>query len=473
MAGPSRTLKLTYLGDASQLKKTNKELDQDYNKLGDRFKKFGVRAAKAFAVAGAAAVVMAGKFTKDAITSASDLTESINALEVTFSDASKGMLDLSSNAARAVGLASSEFNTLAVGFAGFTKQIADGEQDVVDVTQNLTTRVADFASVMNLEVPEAAAVFKSTLAGSSEVMRNFGIDTSAAAVTQFALESGLIATKDEMNENIRVQATYDLVMQETEQMAGDFANTSDQLANSQRILAAEFENAKAEAGEELLPIMQTLVGFIREEVIPRFGDFIERIVDLIARVQEFWQTHGPKIIDSFNRVKNAGIGIRDVVAEIIGNFSSLFDEFDDNTKEGSSIFTFANFLEGLTIFMEVLGQSIERLLSPLRQLSDLIDRIINNRVVKGLQDLTQSVYGTLGIGPRGQPSRGTGPLTGLQGPAQINPLIPPVQGPNRAMINNITINGPTDSEGAARAVQRILDDSARRSGPTQRLVFTP
>jgi hypothetical protein len=474
MASPSRTLKLTYLGDASQLQKTNKDLDGDYKTLGDRFKKFGVNAAKAFAAAGAAAGAMAVKFGKDAVKSASDLNESINALEVVFGDASQEMLKLSDAAARAVGLSKNEFNSLSVSFSAFTKRLATDNKDVVAVTDELTKRIADFASVMNLEVSEAAQVFQSTLAGSSEVARRFGIDTSAAAVTQYALEAGLIASKNEMDENIRVQATYGLIMQETDQLTGDFANTSDQLANSQRILKAEFENVKAEAGQQLLPVMQTLVGFVRDFGLPAFTDFIDRINSLIESVQEFWQRNGPQLIDSFNRVKEAGLGVRDAVKEITDNFKGLFGEIDENTKEGSGIFTFQNWLEGITLIIEALGALIQRLLSPFQQFADLLNRITNSRTVQVLQALADTVKNTLGFaaGSASTPSASSGPLQGLQGPPRFTPLLPPVQGPNRAG-TNITIQGAIDPEGTARQIRRILEDSTRRVGAPQSAVFAP
>jgi len=474
MASQSRTLKLTYLGDASQLNKTNKDLDNDYKSLGDKFKNFGKKAAAAFAVAGAAAGAMAIKFGKDAINSASDLNESINALEVVFGDASEEMLKLSDAAARTVGLSKTEFNSLSVSFSAFTKRLGKDNKGAVAVTDELTKRIADFASVMNLEVSEAAQVFQSTLAGSSEVARRFGIDTSAAAVTQYALENGLIASKNEMNENARIQATYGLIMQETDQLTGDFANTSDQLANSQRILKAEFENTKAEAGQALLPIMQELVGFINRRGLPAFKDFIDRVTGLIERVREFWQTHGPQVIDSFNRVKDAGLGVRDAVKEITDNFKGLFGEIDNNTKEGSGIFTFQNWLEGMTLIIEALLALIKRLLSPFQQFADLLNRITNSRTVKVLQALADTVKNTLGFGSgsASTPSASSGPLQGLQGPPRFTPLPSSVQGPRPVGVN-INIQGAIDPESTARQIRRILDDSTRRVGAEQPLVFSP
>ena len=54
----SRTLKLTYLGDASQLSKTTSKAGQDITSLGDRVKNVGKALAVGFAAIGAAGIAM-------------------------------------------------------------------------------------------------------------------------------------------------------------------------------------------------------------------------------------------------------------------------------------------------------------------------------------------------------------------------------------------------------------------------------
>lgn len=210
-------------------------------------------------------------FAKSAIGAASDLGESINAVNVTFGDASDGILKLGENAAEAVGLSAREFNGFAVQFAGFTQQIAGAEGDIVAVTENLTTRIADFASVMNLDVPEAAQVFQSSLAGQTEPIRKYGIDLSAAAVGLHAVEIGLVDSAKEMTEADKVMARYSLLMEETDKVAGDFTNTSDSLANQQRILAARLDDAQATIGAALVPAIESLL----EVVMPLIEAFTE------------------------------------------------------------------------------------------------------------------------------------------------------------------------------------------------------
>ncbi|MGA0396880.1 MAG: hypothetical protein ACO3O3_06940 [Ilumatobacteraceae bacterium] len=130
------------------------------------------------------------------------------------------------------------------------------------MTDELTVRIADFASVMNLDIPRAAQIFQSSLAGSSEPIRTFGIDMSDAAIKSHALATGLVDSTAEMTEAEKVTARYELLMESTAQMAGDFAATQDGLANSTRILKADIDNARATIGEAMVPALEALSGVV-------------------------------------------------------------------------------------------------------------------------------------------------------------------------------------------------------------------
>ena len=257
MPAKRAAISIDVIADASKAKAGLKQAEQAAGSLQNQFKNVAKTAAAAFATQ-----KIVG-FAKSAVTAASDLSESMNAVAVTFGRASDGILELGENAAKAVGMSQKDFNAFAVQFAGFTKQIAGASGDIVAVTDDLTVRIADFASVMNLDIPRAAQIFQSSLAGSTEPIRAFGIDMSAAAVAAFAVEQGMVESAAAMTEADKVAARYALLMQETAQMSGDFANTSDGLANSQRILAAELENARSTIGEAMIPAIQGLMGAVR------------------------------------------------------------------------------------------------------------------------------------------------------------------------------------------------------------------
>jgi hypothetical protein len=256
MPSKKASISINLLADATKAKAGFAEAEKAAGGLDKQFGNIAKTAVNAFATR---EII---NFGKGAVNAASDLAESANAVAVTFGEAGDQILKLGENASKAVGLSAKDFNGFAVQFAGFTRQLTTADKDIVDVTDELTVRIADFASVMNLDVPNAAAKFQSALAGSTEPMRAFGIDVSAAAVQTYALENGITDNAKAMTEAEKVQARYGLIMEQTAQMSGDFANTSDGLANSQRILAAELENAKATIGEAMVPALQGLMSAV-------------------------------------------------------------------------------------------------------------------------------------------------------------------------------------------------------------------
>lgn len=258
------------------------------------------------AIGGVLAAAGLGSFFSDSITAASDLGESLNALEVVYG---KGAADqikaLGQTSAESFGLSQTELNNFAVQFGGFAKQLEGDGKSSADVFEGIAGRATDFASVMNLEVADAAALFQSTLAGETEPIRAYGIDMSAAAVEAHALATGISDGTGEMTEAEKVQARYSLLMQETAQTAGDFANTSDGLANQQRILKARWEEMKVAVGDVLMPVMQAFVGFLLNALGPAI-DWVK---------------------DTFGGLQESGGGLGDFFAGLGEKFAPLMEAF--------------------------------------------------------------------------------------------------------------------------------------------------
>ena len=257
MPAKKASISINLLADATKAKAGFAEAEKAADKFDVQLGNIAKTAINAFATR---EIV---NFAGSAIGQASDLAESANAVEVAFDDAAGRILELGENASTAVGLSATDFNQFAVQFSGFAKQLTTNEKDIVDVTEEISGRVADFASVMNLDVPDAASKFQSALSGSAEVLRPYGIDVSDAAVKQQLLTDGLWDGEGALTESEKVMGRYRTIMEQTEQMSGDFAGTSDGLANSQRILKAEFDNVKATVGEAMIPALENLMGAVK------------------------------------------------------------------------------------------------------------------------------------------------------------------------------------------------------------------
>jgi len=262
----SLVLNVEILGEYKNLTKATQGAEGTMTKLQGTFKKVGGAISKTLSGIGIGFAVAIASQVKPAIDAASDLAESVNAVEVSFGDAAEGILELGKNAATGLGLSQTELFGIATQFSSFAQTIAGDGGNIVGVVDDISTRGADFASVFNIDVADALGKFQSGLAGSSEPLRAYGIDLSAATVNAYALANGIGNGKDELTESEKVMARYGSLMEQTEKVTGDFANTSDSLANTQRIMNAEFENLRAEVGEALLPVMTELFTAVRDSL---------------------------------------------------------------------------------------------------------------------------------------------------------------------------------------------------------------
>ena len=281
----SLVLNVEILGEYKKLSQATKGAESTISKLGTKFASIGKNIAKVTAGIGLGLGAAVASQIKPAIDAASDLSESINAVNVAFGDSAEGVLKLGENAARGLGLSKNELFGISVQFSSFAKTIAGEGGNVVGVVDDISKRGADFASVFNLEVSDALGKFQSGLAGSSEPLRAYGIDVSAATVTAYALANGIGDGSGQLTEQEKVLARYGTIMEQTDQVTGDFVNTSDGLANQQRIAKAEFENLRAEVGEKFLPILNNLMSFILDSVIPAFQDFWYEFTDPSGEAQ--------------------------------------------------------------------------------------------------------------------------------------------------------------------------------------------
>jgi hypothetical protein len=224
--------------------------------------RFAVSMKTALLVGFAAATTAIVGFAKSAITSSSDFAESANAIRVAYGEAADDVAKLGEGVATRLGLSATDFNNAAVRFSAFAERIAGESGNVAGVVDSLTSRAADFASVFNIDVSEALAVFSSGLAGEAEPLKRFGINLLDSEVKAFAYANGIGEVGKELTETEKVQARYGLLLESTAKTQGDFANTSDGLANSQRILAANFEQLRITAGTSLAPSFAVLVSAI-------------------------------------------------------------------------------------------------------------------------------------------------------------------------------------------------------------------
>ena len=350
----------------------------------------GAMKALAATVATGFLATKATQFFKNAITEASDLGESINAVNVSYLDYADDVLALGEDVASRLGLATVDFNAAAVRFSAFAERVVGQGGDVAGFVDDITTRAADFASVFNIEVSEALQVFQSGLAGEAEPLKRFGINLLDSEVKAYALRSGLLGLNDEYTETIKVQARFGLLMEATNKTAGDFANTSDGLANSTRILQANFKNLQARVGDGLTPVMAKVVSALvplADYIFPKLADFMN---NKVAPAAERLATNFRRFV---GQVTTGYLTLDDVIDRVVGNISGFFggggltrmlqDAFMAFSQTRTSIFNaIMDALPGiLDAFAKFLPQLIDFLLNTmlpqlLKQFTDIVKQLV-------------------------------------------------------------------------------------------------
>ena len=214
---------------------------------------------------GMAATAMGGAvvgFGALSVKAASDVEESINAVNVIFGTGAASIVKFGETASRSAGLSQSSFNQLAATTGALLNDVGLPMEEVSQLTQNLTVRAADMASVMNTSVEDALSAVGQALRGETEAIRRYAGDVTEATLEQFRLSEGIQKSVKEMTEQEKRVLRVGLIMSQTSKFAGDFANTQESLANQMRIAKAEMANASATIGTALLPMMTELINTV-------------------------------------------------------------------------------------------------------------------------------------------------------------------------------------------------------------------
>lgn len=220
----------------------------------------------------------------DAITNASELSESINAVNVVFGEGSDKITEFGKNAAESVGLANSEFNQMSTITGALLKDTGLSMSEVSDKTIDLTKRAADMASVFNTDVKDAMSAINQAIRGETEAIRRYAGNVTDAEIKTELLARGIDKSTTELTEQEKRLIRLDIIMKQTAVTQGDFAATSDEVANKARILKAQLKDKSAEIGQKLLPLYSKwldLAGWLVDN-IERLTSAVEILFKTIA-----------------------------------------------------------------------------------------------------------------------------------------------------------------------------------------------
>lgn len=224
---------------------------------------------------------------------ASDLGETTSKIGVLFGNSATDMLSWSETSAKAMGMSKQQALDAAATFATFGKSAGLSGDALVDFSSKQVQLASDLASFNNTSPEQAIQAIGAALRGESEPLRAYGVLLDDASMRNEALKLGLIATtKDALTPQQKVLAAQSLILQQTTAAQGDFARTSDGLANQQRILTARLKDTGTELGAKLLPVALKLVEMV-SGLVDRFSSLSSGTQGWIVKIGLLLAAIGP------------------------------------------------------------------------------------------------------------------------------------------------------------------------------------
>ena len=341
-----------------------KQLETAGEKAQFAIKKAAIPAAAALAGLAAAAV--------PAIKAASDLEENLSKVNVVFGEGAASIENFAKTAATSLGQSQNAVLQAAGTFGTFGKAAGLSGQDLATFSNDFTALASDLASFNNTTPEQAINAIGSALRGEAEPLRQFGVLLSDAALRDEALAMGLEVSTGALSAQTKILAAQSLIYKQTGDAQGDFARTSDGLANSSRVLKAQMADLQVSIGQALLPAVQA--------ILPVLKDFAN------------WAASNPRV---FTQVAATIAAIATAVLAV--NFAMNASPFvlfaTGFTIIGLAIFAayqkFESFRSGVNMIMNAVIGYVNGLISAMFMLYNAVAMVIN--AIPGLDNIATKI----------------------------------------------------------------------------------
>jgi hypothetical protein len=322
VAADKSTVKVTFLGDATQLNRVSKDAADKTSSFGSKFAKYGkIAAAAAMAVGAATAVAGKALFTH-----AAGLEAMGNKAATVFGDQIGQVKTWAKANAAGMGLTSREVVGLAASFGdllipmGFTReQAAQMSTDVVGLSGALSQWSGGTVSAAG-----AADVLAKAMLGERDGLKALGISISDNDVKARLLKNGTDKLTGAALEQAKATATQQLIFEKSTDAQAAYEAGGNKLLTAQNTLKSKMKELYDEASVRLIPVFTAAATFVVDRMVPAF----ERI----------WKDHGPAVKDVFRQISDFITGtavpaftkwwafIKDNVLPLLGQFAGYIGE---------------------------------------------------------------------------------------------------------------------------------------------------
>jgi hypothetical protein len=232
-----------------QLEKTQSRFDginEKLDRVGSRMKDVGGKMSATLTLP-----ILAGAGLS--VKAFSDLQETLNKVDVSFGSNSATVKAWAQDSIKSMGLARQSALDATALFGDMGTGMGQTQAEAAKMSMGLTQLGADMASFKNVSFERAQTALAGIYTGETEALKGLGIVMTQTNLEEFARAKGINKSMQEMSQAELVQLRYNYVMDKTKNAQGDFARTSDGIANRTRIQAERTKELSAQFGEKLAP----------------------------------------------------------------------------------------------------------------------------------------------------------------------------------------------------------------------------
>jgi hypothetical protein len=453
MATGSRTLKLSILADVDQLNKSLKAANADVENSSNSMLEFGKKAGLAFAAAAAAAGAYAIKIGVDGVKAAIEDEQSqvklASALE-NATGATKGQIAATEQSilkmSLATGVADDKLRPALSRLAISTGDISKA-QDLLALSLDISTQTG-----------------KPLEAVANSIGKAFDGNTAALGKLGVGLSSAELKTM-----------TFTQVQQRLSDLfGGAAAKNAETFQGRMDVLKTTLNEAKETIGYALLPILETLVNYFVQYVVPIVeklsGAFGDKTSGLTAYIEQLGETLASVFIPIWNGLVKAFDSIKSAVQDNLSAFMELGGYISKylapivGTILGGAFDTLGKIVSGLVTLVGGVARAINAIVSTT---IDAINALINayNRIpilpnISTIPKTTTSNNTSNNLpGSGAKPPGGTDTTTtdtttkkDLGGSFSTGGIELP-----KSVTNNLTGNTNISAAGAATALEKIAN----------------
>lgn len=213
---------------------------------------------------------------------ASNLNEQMARSNVVFGSAADSVVAWSETTAESMGIAQDEALAAAGTFGAMFDQAGQAAPKAARLSEVMVGLASDLASFNNASIEETLTAIRSGLSGEIEPLRRFQVFLTEAAVSQRAMADSGKTNVQQLTQGEKIMARYNLILEQTGKQQGDYARTSESLANTQRRLSAQVRDLQADIGNALLPAVAGIANTMSDAVAATklLGDALEDLGSL-------------------------------------------------------------------------------------------------------------------------------------------------------------------------------------------------